>query len=975
MPINSFAHNRRGMALLNMVFIFIFIGVLAVAGVKMYGSIVARGKINDTKGGLENQVKIIVAWAAKNGRLPTGGEYPSVFGGAAPLDAWGKPIAYIYDTTLTSATTGGLCGSTSTTLTDSGTNMAFALVSGGEDHTIDTKVSGVTVPGSGAQSGAITNYQTDLYRAVPLEEMKNKAGCYGPTGGKLALLNNELPRVCVSTAYNVSVYATGGVPFNSSEYKWCASGTFPGTIVAKGAAVAIPACPTYSTASYANIQLTGTAPATPPTPNPAPITFKIQDSQGNIAERTYTINTGYCYLANGRFYGSDPTCGNAIGGCAALPPQDPNIGTAPPAVITPTGSQISLTGNSAGFLTVDSTNTNSVSNNANTTFDLGWLTGDITGCIWYQTPQLLGGNTMRAFFNFQSKYADVSGNSTQYGDGFTFATVQAAGTDPNTTCGYANAISGQHGEFLGFYGLRHNPSTTTLGTINGDSIAVEFDTYPNTGSRNDPANNHVAIVKDGDNTHNTTTPNMGNNPACSGTLGSGCYYTGTTTWLENALLHDVRVEMKTNCSTNTCASCGLASGSYSQINAWIDSGNSDLRSNYGTAPTVQHCFLRPASMDNVYFGFTVATGAAVDNYTISNFGIAFTPCTLTASPTSVHSGGTSTVTWSITGGASDGTWAASPGGTCANFTGSTGGSCTTGAIAATTNYALNIGSRGSCTTSVTSCPVVSLPTTPLSGGTVGTSYSGSVAGTGQSPITYTRTSGTLPTGLSLDASTGEITGTPTAAGTYTFTIRLADSCGDGSQTTTQAYTITICAAFTGWSGSLQAATNCQSYTDSTTVVGGVSPFGWALSSGAIPSGLSFCTGNTSATCTINGTPLAAPGTYNFTEQVTDSCAIGSQSTNQSFSLTVTDAFYAGGMSVRNQTGATRGYRTNGGACTSVNNGNTFTVMPGDSVIIYTSNTCATIYCATPVTYCQQVNVNTDADNQTNMTGICTYTNR
>ncbi|MEI6305875.1 MAG: hypothetical protein WCP33_03540, partial [Deltaproteobacteria bacterium] len=350
--------------------------------------------------------------------------------------------------------------------------------------------------------------------------------------------------------------------------------------------------------------------------------------QANIVERTYAINTGYCSLVNGRFYGSDSTCGGGSYGCA-LPPPNPVVSTPPPPPIIPTGSDVSFSDNSSGFTPVDATHTNTVSNNSNATIDLGFLVGDMTGCVWYKLPQLLVGNTMRAFFNFQSKYADVSGGSTQYGDGFTFAIVQSAGTDPNTACGYANSISGMHGEFLGFYGLRHDPSTTTLGAINGDSIAVEFDTYPNTGSRGDPANNHVAIVKDGNNTHNVATPNMGNNPPCSGTLGSGCYYTGTSTWLEDALLHDARIEIQTNCD-NTCTadannnSCGQITGAYSRIKVWIDSGNSDLRSD-GTTPTVSHCYPQLSSMDNVYFGFTVATGAAVDNYTISNFGIVFAP--------------------------------------------------------------------------------------------------------------------------------------------------------------------------------------------------------------------------------------------------------------------------------------------------------------------------------------------------------------
>ena len=55
------------------------------------------------------------------------------------------------------------------------------------------------------------------------------------------------------------------------------------------------------------------------------------------------------------------------------------------------------------------------------------------------------------------------------------------------------------------------------------------------------------------------------------------------------------------------------------------------------------------------------------------------------------------------------------------------------------------------------------------------------------PFTWTVDSGTLPPGLSL-SSGGAITGTPTAAGTFNFTLRVVDSTG---LTATQAQTITI----------------------------------------------------------------------------------------------------------------------------------------------------------------------------------------
>ena len=76
-------------------------------------------------------------------------------------------------------------------------------------------------------------------------------------------------------------------------------------------------------------------------------------------------------------------------------------------------------------------------------------------------------------------------------------------------------------------------------------------------------------------------------------------------------------------------------------------------------------------------------------------------------------------------------------------------------------------------------------TTALSNGVVGTPYSNSLSedgGTG--PFTWTRTSGSLPLGITL-SSAGLLTGTPTQPGTNAFTVMVTDSAGNaGTQTLT-----------------------------------------------------------------------------------------------------------------------------------------------------------------------------------------------
>jgi hypothetical protein len=78
---------------------------------------------------------------------------------------------------------------------------------------------------------------------------------------------------------------------------------------------------------------------------------------------------------------------------------------------------------------------------------------------------------------------------------------------------------------------------------------------------------------------------------------------------------------------------------------------------------------------------------------------------------------------------------------------------------------------------------LSIVTSALSNGTVGTAYSQSVTGTGGTlPYTWTLVAGqgTLPPGLSLGTG-GGITGTPTTAGTYNFTAKVTDAASATAQ--------------------------------------------------------------------------------------------------------------------------------------------------------------------------------------------------
>ncbi|MFG6281045.1 Ig domain-containing protein [Microbacterium sp. 5K110] len=76
-------------------------------------------------------------------------------------------------------------------------------------------------------------------------------------------------------------------------------------------------------------------------------------------------------------------------------------------------------------------------------------------------------------------------------------------------------------------------------------------------------------------------------------------------------------------------------------------------------------------------------------------------------------------------------------------------------------------------------PVVT--TTSLNALTKDSAFSQTVVATGTAPITWAVTAGSLPAGLSLDAATGAITGTPTAAGAYSFTLTATNGAGSDDQ--------------------------------------------------------------------------------------------------------------------------------------------------------------------------------------------------
>jgi uncharacterized protein (TIGR03437 family) len=143
------------------------------------------------------------------------------------------------------------------------------------------------------------------------------------------------------------------------------------------------------------------------------------------------------------------------------------------------------------------------------------------------------------------------------------------------------------------------------------------------------------------------------------------------------------------------------------------------------------------------------------------------------------------------------------------------------------------------------------------------SYTATLTATGGTgTYSWTVIGGTLPPGLTL-SSGGTLTGTPTVAGTYSFTAQVTDSTGT---MTSGSFTVVVnpaplklISSNTLPSGVVGATYPIQIFT----ATGGTPTYTFSISAGSLPAGLTFSNGQ------ITGTPTSA-GSFDFTVLVTDS---------------------------------------------------------------------------------------------------------
>jgi hypothetical protein len=217
-------------------------------------------------------------------------------------------------------------------------------------------------------------------------------------------------------------------------------------------------------------------------------------------------------------------------------------------------------------------------------------------------------------------------------------------------------------------------------------------------------------------------------------------------------------------------------------------------------------------------------------------------------------GGTPPYTWSVTG---------LPPGVTAVASGAIGGTPTQpGSFNVSARVTDNAGSNVTRSWTLTVAgAAVSINACPAASAVAGRPYASAASAVGGvPPYTWALAAGQLPPGIALNDKTAAVTGSPSQAGNFNFTLRVTDAAGSPAD---RLCTITVSAALAADTQNLPGGVVRSLYLQRLAALGGVPPYTWTITAGALPPGLTL-----DPTGIISGTPQIA-GRYPFRARATD----------------------------------------------------------------------------------------------------------
>ena len=786
---------------------------------------------------------------------------------------------------------------TTTSLPNGVVSSAYsqALASGGGTGTITWSISagslptsltltGNTISGTPSAAGTFnfTVKATDSTTPTPQTATQALSIVVGPA---LAITTTSLPNGVVSSAYSQTLASSGG----AGTITWSISaGSLPTSLTLTGSTISgTPSAagtfnftvkatdsstPTPQTATQALSIVVGPALAITTTSLPNGVVSSAYSqalaSSGGTGTITWSISAGSLptslTLTGNTISGTPSAAGTFNFTVKATDSSTPTPQTATQALSIVVGPALAITTTSLPNGVVSSAYSQALASSGGT----GTITWSISaGSL--PTSLTLTGNTISGTpsaagtFNFTVKATDSTTPTAQtatqvlsivVGPALTITTTSLSNGVVSSAYSQTLAASGGTGTIIWSISAGSLPTSLTLtgNTISGTPSAAgtfNFTVKATDSSTPTPqtATQALSIVVGPALAITTTSlPNGVVSSAYSQALASSGG-TGTITWSISAGSLPTSLTL----TGSTISGTPSAAGTF----------NFTVKATDSTTPTAQTAIQA--------LSITVGTGLTITTTSLPN-GVVSSAY----SQTLASSGGTGTITWSISAGSlpasltlTGNTISGTPGaaGTF-NFTVKATDSTTPTAQTATQALSIVVG------------PALTITTTSLPNGVVSSAYSQALAsGGGTGTITWSISAGSLPTSLTLTGST--ISGTPSAAGTFNFTVKATDSTTPTAQTATQALSIVVGPALTITTTSLSNGVVSSAYSQTLASSGGTGTITWSISAGSLPTSLTL-TGST-----ISGTPSAA-GTFNFTVKATDSTTPTAQTATQALSIVV-----------------------------------------------------------------------------------------